>query len=31
MIEFLSLLIHILVSRFKTRARLEADIIMTRH
>jgi transposase InsO family protein len=31
MIEFLSLLAHILVSPFKTRARLEAEIILLRH
>src|SRR6201987_1748792 len=31
MIEFLSLLAHILVSPFKTRARLEAEIIVLRH
>src|SRR5260370_36338788 len=31
MIEFLSLVAHILVSPFKTRARLEAEIILLRH
>ena len=31
MIAFLSLFIHILVSPFKTRARLEAEIVMLRH
>jgi transposase InsO family protein len=31
MIEFLSLLAHIVVSPFKTRARLEAEIILLRH
>jgi hypothetical protein len=31
MIEFLSLAAHILVSPFKTRARLEAEIILLRH
>src|SRR6267378_3950211 len=31
MIAFLSLLLHVLVSPFKTQARLEAEIIMLRH
>ena len=31
MIEFLSLVAHILVSPFKTRARLAAEIILLRH
>ncbi len=31
MIAFLSLVLHIVVSPFKTRARLEAEIIMLRH
>ena len=31
MIEFLSLVAHILVSPFKTRARLQAEIIVLRH
>jgi len=31
MIEFLSLLLHVVVSPFKTRARLEAEILMLRH
>jgi hypothetical protein len=31
MIEFLSPVAHILVSPFKTRARLEAEIILLRH
>src|SRR5712664_4134459 len=31
MIAFLSLLLHILISPFKTKARLEAEIIMLRH
>ncbi len=31
MIEFLSLVAHIVVSPFKTRARLEAEIILLRH
>jgi transposase InsO family protein len=31
MIEFLSLVAHVLVSPFKTRARLEAEIILLRH
>jgi hypothetical protein len=31
MIEFLSLVAHIMVSPFKTRARLEAEIILLRH
>jgi hypothetical protein len=31
MIAFLSLLLHVVVSPFKTRARLEAEIIMLRH
>ena len=31
MIAFLSLLFHVVVSPFKTRARLEAEIIMLRH
>ena len=31
MIEFLSLVTHILVSPFKTRAQLEAEIILLRH
>jgi len=31
MIEFMSLVAHILVSPFKTRARLEAEIILLRH
>ena len=31
MIAFLSLLLHVLVSPFKTRARLEAEIVLLRH
>ena len=31
MIEFLSLFLHVLVLPFKTRARLEAEIVMLRH
>ena len=31
MIAFLSLVLHIVVSPFKTQARLEAEIIMLRH
>ena len=31
MIAFLSLLFHVVVSPFKTKARLEAEIIMLRH
>ena len=31
MIAFLSLFIHILVAPFKTRGRLEAEIVMLRH
>src|SRR5260370_17950051 len=31
MIEFLSLVAHIVVSPFKTKARLEAEIILLRH
>ena len=31
MVAFLSLLLHVVVSPFKTRARLEAEIIMLRH
>jgi hypothetical protein len=31
MIAFLILLIHIVISPFKTKARLEAEIIMLRH
>lgn len=31
MIEFLSVFLHVLVSPFKTRARLEAEIVMLRH
>jgi hypothetical protein len=31
MIAFLSLLINVVVSPFKTKARLEAEIIMLRH
>src|SRR5712672_4370954 len=31
MISFLSLFFHILVSRFKTQARLEAEIVLLRH
>jgi hypothetical protein len=31
MIAFLSLLLHVVVSPFKTKARLEAEIIMLRH
>src|SRR5260370_553469 len=31
MLEFLSLVAHILVSPFKTRARLQAEIIVLRH
>ena len=31
MIEFLSLFLHVLVSPFKTRARLEAEIVVLRH
>ena len=31
MIEFLILFLHVLVSPFKTRARLEAEIVLLRH
>ena len=31
MIAFLSLLLHVVVSPFKTKARLEAEIILLRH
>ena len=31
MIEFLSLFVHILMSPFRTQARLEAEIVMLRH
>ena len=31
MIEFLALLAHAVVSPFKTRAQLEAEIILLRH
>ena len=31
MIAFLSLALHVLISPFKTRARLEAEIVMLRH
>jgi putative transposase len=31
MIAFLSLLLHVVVSPLKTKARLEAEIIMLRH
>ena len=31
MIEFLILLLHVLVSPFKTQARLEAEIVLLRH
>ena len=31
MIEFLILLVHVLVSPFKTQARLEAEIVLLRH
>lgn len=31
MIAFLSLFLHILVSPFKARARLEAEIVLLRH
>ena len=31
MTEFLGLLLHVLVSPLKTRARLEAEIVMLRH
>jgi hypothetical protein len=31
MIAFLSLLLHVVVSPFKTKAQLEAEIIMLRH
>lgn len=31
MIEFLRLALHVLISPFKTRARLEAEIVMLRH
>jgi hypothetical protein len=31
MIAFLSLFLHILVSPFKTQARLEAEIVLLRH
>jgi hypothetical protein len=31
MIEFLGLFLHVMVSPFKTRARLEAEIVMLRH
>ena len=31
MIAFLSLFLHILVSPFKTQARLEAEILVLRH
>ena len=31
MIDFLKLFVHVLVSPFKTRVRLEAEIVMLRH
>src|SRR3979411_2681803 len=31
MVEFLILFLHVLVSPFKTRARLEAEIVLLRH
>jgi hypothetical protein len=31
MIAFLGLLVHVLVSPFKTQARLEAEILLLRH
>jgi hypothetical protein len=31
MIAFLSLLLHVVVSLFRTKARLEAEIILLRH
>ncbi len=31
MIAFLSLLLHVVVSPFKTKARLEAEIVLLRH
>jgi len=31
MIAFLSLALHVLISPFKTRARLEAEIVLLRH
>ena len=31
MIGYLILLLHVLVSRFKTQARLEAEIVLLRH
>ena len=31
MITFLSLIFHVVVSRFKTRVRLEAEIVLLRH
>jgi hypothetical protein len=31
MIDFLKLFLHVLVSPFKTQARLEAEIVMLRH
>jgi hypothetical protein len=31
MISFLSLLVHVLISPFKTKARLEAEITLLRH
>lgn len=31
MIAFLSLVFHVVVSPFKTRARLEGEIVMLRH
>ncbi len=31
MLPFVDLLLHVLVSPFKTQARLEAEIIMLRH
>jgi hypothetical protein len=31
MVAFLSLVLHVLVSPFKTRVRLEAEIIILRH
>ena len=31
MIAFLSLLLHVVVSPFRTKARLEAEIILLRH
>ena len=31
MIAFLNLFLHVLVSPFRTRARLEAEIVMLRH